>query len=380
MDNFDEKTAQISTETKCKNCGALLKFAPGTTSLKCEYCGVQNEISSASDPVVIEEIDFEKFLSEQTDGAELQEVNTVKCTSCGASTTLRPNVSSDNCPFCDTPLVISSGSATKLIKPKYLLPFKIDSKKAKDSFREWISGLWFAPNDLKNYADRTDKINGMYLPYWTYDSDTLSQYIGERGVYYFETVTYETTEDGETVTREREERRIMWYPATGSVNNAFDDVLVLASNSLPDGYTRALEPWDLEHLSGFDEKFLSGFRTESYQLGIKDGFEKAKQVMDASIRQTVLTDIGGDEQRVISLQTNYSNITFKHILLPIWLSAYRYSDKVYHFMVNGRTGAVQGERPYSAVKIALAVIAAVAVIGLALYFYSKGQAHAAPRF
>jgi predicted RNA-binding Zn-ribbon protein involved in translation (DUF1610 family) len=373
MDTFDEKTAEIKNESKCRDCGAILKFAPGTTSLKCEYCGAQNEIASAAEPVVVEEIDFEKFLSEQSGTAEMREVNTVKCTSCGASTTLKPDVSSDNCPFCDTPLVITSGSATKLIKPRYLLPFKIDSKKARESFKEWIAGLWFAPNDLKAYADSTDKINGMYLPYWTYDSNTSSQYMGERGVYYFETVTYETTEDGETVTREREERRIMWYPVTGTVDQTFDDVLVLASNSLPDNYTRALEPWDLEHLSGFDEKFLSGFRSESYQLGVKEGFSKAKTVMDNAIRQSVLADIGGDEQRVISLNTTYHDITFKHILLPIWLSAYRYSDKVYHFMVNGRTGHVQGERPYSAIKIALAVIAGIALLGVVLYFYSQSH-------
>jgi len=372
MADFDEKTAETKNECKCKDCGAVLKFAPGTTSLKCEYCGAQNEILSASEPVVIEELDFDKYLASGTGDAETQEINTVKCVSCGASTTLKPNVSSDNCPFCDTPLVITSGSATKIIKPKYLLPFKIDSKTAKDSFRNWISDLWFAPGDLKRYADSTDKINGMYLPYWTYDSNTSSDYIGERGVWYFETVSYETTnDDGDTVTETREERRTMWYPAIGTVANTFDDVLVLASPSLPEKYTRGLAPWDLENLASFDEKFLSGFRTESYQVGVKDGFEKAKDVMAGHIQQSILQHIGGDEQRVISVNTAYHDTTFKHILLPIWLSAYRYSDKVYHFMVNGRTGEVQGERPYSAGKIALAVISAVAVIAAGVYFYLR---------
>jgi predicted RNA-binding Zn-ribbon protein involved in translation (DUF1610 family) len=372
MDNFEEKTAETKNETKCRDCGAILKFAPGTTSLKCDYCGVQNEIASAAEPVMIVELDFEKYLANESGDAETQEINTVKCTSCGAATTLKPNVSSDNCPFCDTPLVITSGSATKIIKPKYLLPFKIDSKIAKESFRSWISGLWFAPNDLKNYADATDKINGMYLPYWTYDSNTTSEYIGERGVWYFETVSYETTnDDGETVTETREERRTMWYPVTGTVTNTFDDILVLASPSLPDKYTRALEPWDLEQLAGFDEKYLSGFRTESYQVGVKDGFDKAKEVMTGPIQTTVLGNIGGDEQRVISVSTRYHDTTFKHILLPIWLSAYRYDSKVYHFMVNGRTGHVQGERPYSTAKIAMAVISGLAVIASAVYFYLR---------
>jgi predicted RNA-binding Zn-ribbon protein involved in translation (DUF1610 family) len=376
MDNFDEKTAEIKNETKCKDCGAILKFAPGTTSLKCDYCGVQNEIGSASGPVVVEEIDFEKFIHEQASAAETHEINTVKCTSCGATTTLQPNVSSDNCPFCDTPMIVTSGSSTKIIKPKYLLPFKIDVKKAKDSFRSWISGLWFAPNDLKAYADKTDKINGMYLPYWTYDSNTNSTYIGERGVYYFETVSYETTDkDGETVTETREERRTAWYPASGTVSNTFDDILVLASPSLPDKYTRGLEPWDLDQLANFDEKFLSGFRTESYQVDVKNGFDKAKEIMTPTIHTTIMQDIGGDEQRVLTVNTDYKDITFKHILLPIWLSAFRYNNKVYHFMVNGRTGEVQGERPYSAFKIALTVIAGIAVLGLAAWYYMHHKHH-----
>ena len=31
---------------------------------------------------------------------------------------------------------------------------------------------------------------------------------------------------------------------------------------------------------------------------------------------------------------------FKHILLPLWLSAYHYRDQSYRFMVNARTGEV----------------------------------------
>ena len=364
---FEETTKTISNQLDCKECGALLKYAPGTTHLKCEYCGAVNEIAEAAEPTVIEEIDFVKFLNENSDGVEKQEVITVKCNNCGASSTLLPNITSDSCPFCASPIVITGGTANSIIKPKYLLPFKIELKQAGDDFRKWIGGLWFAPNDLKKYADTTDKLNGMYIPYWTYDSETESSYSGERGTNYTTTESYTAFENGKSVTRTRTVTRISWTYVSGTVNNSFDDILVLASNSLPEKYTNALEPWDVENLTAYSDKFLSGFRTESYQVDVKSGFEKSKVIMEAGIRNSICSDIGGDHQRIGSVNTTYNNITFKHILLPVWLSAYRYHEKVFRFMINGRTGEVQGERPYSTIKIVLAVLAVIA-IGVGIYF------------
>lgn len=372
MENPEEKITETKHDTKCKDCGAMLKFAPGTSHLKCEYCGSENKIE-ATTVDKIEEIDFEKFIASTVESADKQEVNTVNCKSCGATTTLKPNVTSDRCPFCDTPMVVDKGSTTRLIKPKYVLPFKVEQKSAFENFKKWVDSLWFAPNNLKAYAHNADKLNGMYLPYWTYDSKTSSNYTGQRGTYYTVTRSYSTTENGRQVTRTRQERETRWTPAFGNVRNAFDDVLVLASNSLPDNYTRKLEPWDLKNLSEFNEKYLSGFRTECYQVDVKTGFEKAKPIMADVINATIRRDIGGDEQRITTVNTSYIDITFKHILLPIWLSAYRYNQKVYRFMVNGRTGEVQGERPYSAMKIALLIITILVVLAALAYFYYTGQ-------
>ena len=293
------------------------------------------------------------------------EVSVVKCDSCGASSTLKPNVTSDSCPFCSTPLVLRSGSTCSIIKPKYLLPFAIDRKKAFDEFKTWLKKLWWAPNDLKKFAEN-DKLNGMYIPYWTYDSSTTSHYSGMRGDHYYVTVSY-TDSNGRSSTRQ--EQRTRWTPVSGTVFEAFDDVLVAASHSLPHEYVNALEPWDLSNLANFNEQFLSGFRSEQYQLDVKEGFEKAKGRMDEAIRVSCRRDIGGDVQQILSLNTNHSNVTFKHILLPIWLSAYKYKSKIYRFMINGRTGEVQGERPYSFWKIFFAIVTTLAVIGGGIYVY-----------
>ena len=170
----EEKTQEISNQLDCRECGALLKFAPGTSLLKCEYCGCENEIKVSDEPTVVEEIDFEKFLATQFEIEEKQEIVAVKCNGCNAEVTLKPNVTSDTCPFCGTSLVIKNGTTSSILKPKSLLPFKIKQIDAQKFFGLWIKGLWFAPNNLKKLASGAKQFNGIYIPYWTYDSDTYS--------------------------------------------------------------------------------------------------------------------------------------------------------------------------------------------------------------
>ena len=253
--NVEEKSQNINKELKCKDCGALLLYAPGTQKLACKYCGAQNDIT-AGEKESIEEIAYQDFISNKINQEEKQTISTVTCNNCGATTTLKPNLTSDNCAFCASPLVIQGGTTSTIIKPKYLLPFKIDDKNAHDIFIKWLNGLWFAPNDLKKYATLNEKLKGIYMPYWTYDTNARTDYEGERGEHYYE---------GSGKNRVRKTR---WYDANGTVQNSFDDVCVLASQSLPDAVTRPLEPWDLENLTLYNEGYISGFQTECYQTDV----------------------------------------------------------------------------------------------------------------
>jgi predicted RNA-binding Zn-ribbon protein involved in translation (DUF1610 family) len=357
-------------ELACQNCGANLKFLPGTTQLICEYCGTKNEIPLSQEETLkaVQEIDYKSFIASKMANEAMQEILTVKCTACGAEITFKPNITSDECPFCGTSIIVTNKVSKKILKPKSLLPFKITRKEAQAEFAKWLGTLWFAPNKLKKYARKEDGLNGIYLPYWTFDTRTTSSYTGQRGDDYYVTETYTTQENGKMVTRTRQVKHTRWSYASGNVRNDFDDVLVVASNSLPRNYANELEPWDLVNLVAYDDNFLSGFRSESYQLGLEEGFEIGKTIMYDDICITIRDDIGGDQQRIDSVNTSYSDITFKHILLPVWISAYRFKEKVFRFMVNARTGEVQGERPYSIIKITLAILAVIIVIVIVMYF------------
>lgn len=349
---------------ECGQCGAALEFTPGSDSLTCPYCAHVNQVEAVGG--VVEELDYHEALSQAASEQETEERVEVQCNSCGASSTLDPNVAADECPFCGTP-VVKAGVTKRILKPKALLPFKIKREEARTAFRDWIGGLWFAPNALKKRGKQSERLQGVYMPYWTYDCNTFSRYTGQRGKHYWETVTRTVRVNGKTERRQERVRKTRWYPASGQVRNSFDDILVLASESLPRKKTDALEPWDLSNLVPYQDDYLSGFKAESYRVSLDKGFDEAKYKMDPVIRAAICRDIGGDEQRIHEVRTQYSGITFKHVLLPIWISAYRYQQKIYRFMVNGRTGEVQGERPWSWIKIAFAVLVGGAIAGAIAY-------------
>jgi hypothetical protein len=241
-----------------------------------------------------------------------------------------------------------------------LLPFGLDERAARAKMTDWLGSLWFAPNGLQDYARKGRQLSGIYVPYWTFDADTKSQYSGQRGTHYYETRT--VTRKGKT--EQVRVQKTRWHGVQGRVARFFDDVLVLGSQSLPKKYTDALEPWDLSAMEPYQPQYLAGFRAEGYQVELADAFKEARVHMDAIIRRDVKHDIGGDEQRVGSVDTAIGTLTFKHVLLPVWMAAYKYRGRTFRFVVNGRTGRVQGERPYSKIKIAIAVICGLVVAGI----------------
>ena len=353
----------------CDACGSDLRFDPGTDRLVCDHCGNTEAIEGAGPwEGAIRELDFRAAVEQRLADAEIEETRVVTCPNCGAQTEYDSDTHAAECPFCATPVVTDTGTH-RHIKPRGLLPFGLDEATARDAMNDWLGSLWFAPNGLQDYARKGRKMNGIYVPYWTFDADTRSNYTGQRGTHYYETRTVMRDGKRQTV----RVRKTRWHPVSGRVARFFDDVLVLASRSLPKKYTDGLEPWDLSALEPYKPEYLAGFRAEGYQVELTDGYQEARAYMDRMIRRDVKYDIGGDDQRIGSVSTNVSDVTFKHILLPVWLAAYKYRGQTYRFVVNGRTGRVQGERPWSAWKIGFAVLLGLIVAGIAGYLYAMSQ-------
>lgn len=287
----------------------------------------------------------------------------VRCSGCGART--ETDHLSDACPFCGAAIVLEPAPEA-MITPEAVLPFSVTQAKALESFRDWIGSRWFAPNSLKSLAAH-EGIQGTYLPYWTFDSDTTTMYRGQRGDYYYTTESY-TDSDGERQTREV--RHIRWHPAYGTVQRVFDDILVPAVTSLPEDRLTDLEPWDLPAVTPYRSEYLAGFQTLRYQVEPPDGFERFKGAVRGTIEDDCRDDIGGDEQRVSSTDTEWGDVTFKLLLLPVWIAAYRFRDRAWQVMINARTGEVIGERPYSAWKITGMVFLVLVALLIAYAVYT----------
>ncbi|MCD7976318.1 MAG: hypothetical protein LUG51_03865 [Tannerellaceae bacterium] len=355
MEEMFTEANQSSDIYVCESCGAPLTYKPGTDSLHCSHCGssTQIEIREVDE---VEELDFLTYVGELEE-LHNREAKVINCRQCGAESTFEENIHTTECPYCNTPLIEADVHAERLIKPSYLLPFHVSHDSIHTHMSAWMKSLWFAPNKLKSRAMHTEELKGVYIPCWTYDAQTETNYMGQRGDTY--TTTVGSGKNRRTVTRTR------WSFRSGHVSLFFDDVMVPASRLITHPIMDKIQGWDTKNLVETDPKFLSGFTTEKYIVTLKNGFQTAKAIMDTAIRSAVKRQIGGDRQRILSCKTQYNDIKFKLILLPVYMSSYMYGNKLYHFYVNGRTGKIHGDRPYSPVKITLAVIAAIlAILGI----------------
>jgi predicted RNA-binding Zn-ribbon protein involved in translation (DUF1610 family) len=358
----------------CPGCGAKLDFDPSQRALKCPYCGYAEQIDPTAETV--RERNWEQYWACANDqGATIVgRSSEVQCKACAAVVLLEDKVVTDKCPYCGNDLENRPVTAENMILPEGILPFKVELKRAKDAFRQWVAARWFAPSDLRRLAD-LGQLHGIYVPFWTFDSMTYTHYTGQRGDNYQELETYvdhetylESDGRGNTVTRTRPVTktrivtRIRWTPASGDVEEFFDDVLVCASKSIPDALMQELGPWDKQNYEPFQPEFLAGFQTERYTIGLEPGFDVARSLMEGEIRRLCCQDIGGDHQKLSSVDTQHTAITFKHVLQPVWLAPYRYRDTLYRIAVNARTGEVVGTRPYSVWKIVFAILAALGIV------------------
>ncbi|MEL7149959.1 MAG: TFIIB-type zinc finger domain-containing protein [Pseudomonadota bacterium] len=354
----------------CDNCGADFRFAPGEEQLVCDHCGntraIENGPWGRSEAVA--EHDLVGALRAGKGTAEMEETRTSTCPNCGARTEFDAAVHAKECPFCATPVVTDTG-LSRQIKPAAVLPFTLDESEARVAMTQWLGSLWFAPNGLMEYARKGRKMSGVYTPCWTFDAETQSSYRGQRGIVYHQKMTVMRNGKRETVNVPK----VRWTPVRGRVARFFDDVLVVASTALPERFRTSLVHWDLTRLEPYQPEYLAGFRAEAYTIELEDAFGEARQIMDRQILRDVKFDIGGDRQRVEDVDTKLSDMTFKHILVPVWIAAYKFRGRSFRFVVNGQTGQVTGERPWSTWKILFAVLAGLIVAAIAGYLYAEGQ-------
>lgn len=358
---------------RCPTCGAALAMAPGAEALACGHCGAVTPIAPAPRAIVAHDFAEARARVRRGPAAGATGGHEVQCRQCGARSVT--TLAARRCPFCDEALVVDLAPSADTIAPDAVVPFAVDQATAAAAYRRWLRGRWFAPTDLKRRAVH-DGLDGIYVPYWTFDADSLTRYTGSRGEHYWVDERY-TDRAGKRQTRQV--RRTRWHGAAGTVRVRFDEVAVCASRGLPRHRLAQLEPWRLDGLRPFDGAYLAGFVAERYAVDLEEGWGEAQAVMEGRITAAVRADIGGDAQRVHSLDIQHRAVTFKHVLVPVWVASYRYRGAVYRVVVDGQRGAVAGDRPWSRWKIGLAVAAlALAVAAIAWFARARPPTPAPP--
>ena len=365
----------------CPQCGAEVDFDAERGTLLCAYCGYKTTVPVTEQAIL--EYDLQSALRDMV--SVPQEMGygegkrSLKCESCGAVNTVDANIISAECAFCGSNQVVALDQVAQVIKPESLLPFKVDQQRAAVQFRAWLGRGFFRPNPVKKIAkDANAKLHGVYLPFWTFDAHTSSWWRAEAGYHYYVTETYTATDDqGKQVQRTRQVQKTRWEPASGYLQLRFDDVLVPATESVEREMIERIYPFDTGALVAYEPSFLSGWAAEAYTVGLQPGWETGQQIMDDKVYQACSREVPGDTHRNLQVKTAYSHMTYKHVLFPVWLASYRYSDKVYHFLVNGQTGEVQGQAPVSWIKVMLAVLLVIAIIAVLFWLLSQGEEGAA---
>lgn len=346
-----------SDKFPCPGCGAFMVYSPKTQGLTCEYCGSQVDIKE--DNRGINEFDFNSD-DDLSDHNWTSEKRAMKCNACGGETVIAISDLSGECAFCGSAHVVVEEMTTG-IPPGAIIPFKMPRQEAKDKINKWVGGKFFAPKDLKNLK-KLDRLNSIYIPYFTYDSNTYTFFSAKRGDHYY--VTKTVMKDGERKTVR--ERRTRWTHVDGVYDHFFDDILVHASNKVDQDLVEKMHSFDLTALVPFQEAYLSGHASERYTKSLNTGWHEAQGVMNSRIESGIRQQVGGDEFRLISSKTNYNNPTFKYISLPVWITNYVYKEKVFDVYVNGQTGRVVGEYPKSWVKVSGTILAFV-LLSLIIY-------------
>lgn len=347
----------------CDNCGAEMLFDISAQVLKCPFC--DNTDDTAPEGFVMER-DFSNPAAAEAQSRWQSEVTSITCNSCGAEILTEPSRTAVRCAFCGSDHILQTKQDAG-IPPDGIVPFQIDKVNAQEKFLNWVKKRFWAPGKLKTLF-QSDKIDPVYLPYWTFDAHASCPYTAEGGKEYYVTVG-----SGDNKHRER---RVRWYHVRGHIRHFFDDVLINAQKTVKK-YIAKLEIFNTKAAKPFSDTYLVGFTAEKYTILPQEAYQKANQKMRAQLEEMAKRDVlrHYDEVRFMRIMPSFSGVTFKHLLLPFWITAFMYQDKLYNVAINAQTGQVYGEYPKSKVKIAIAILLGIALLtGILFLLYLNENA------
>lgn len=337
----------------CPSCGSQLRYSAEKKKITCNHCGYQEEVDKTNDQVVEQALE-DAIAKAPKYTADDWGKKVIDCQNCGAHFMVDAQKVKISCGFCGSIKVNTEAFEQQYFKPQGIIPFYVSRAEAQKAFEKWIKQGAFHPSKLKRLA-KMDSLHGIYIPFWTYDAQTESTWSGEAGTRVEPRPT--TSRSGQL--QQAVTQNIQWRSGSGHLSHFFDDIQVVASGGLQQRHMNKILPFNTNEVVNFDPRLMVDWEAEVYSVDVQEGYVRADAIMDQKIRNMCAAQLGGDEQRNLHINSTKSGLTFKHILLPIWICSYEYMDKIYHFTINGQTGRAGGQKPISYVKIGFMIAAFV---------------------
>lgn len=354
VENVQEEIIQEVKDCKCPQCGANMNYNAESEGLKCDYCGFSLNLNGETSSVEND------FLSANVEDNWKEDAQTASCPNCGSKNVVDRETISCVCPFCNTPLMFNL-EELKGAKPDRVIPFKISNQMALENYKKWLKKKFYVPSKLKKDIPNPVQ-SGVYIPSWTFDTNSFSNYKGRLGKTY--TTTVGSGKNRRTVTRVR------WFRISGVHQKTVDDILICSGKQLSQNDLEKISPFNTNDSYVYDNRYLAGHVAEHYQLDLKDGWSKAQNIIRTQIRSEILSQYYYDRIDYLEFTPVYTDIKYKYVLVPIWISHYIHKNKKFIFYVNGESGKISGKYPVSVLKVLMTVVLIAAlIIGVLLFIY-----------
>jgi DNA-directed RNA polymerase subunit RPC12/RpoP len=342
-----------------------MEFDTASQKMKCPYCGSEYEMSelAAKDEVLenqAPDMPKEDSFNWNEGGGAAEEwtdndgMSVFVCKSCGGEIVGDENTVSTACPYCGNPVVMS-GRVSGMLKPNYVIPFKLDKKAAKAKLKEYVNSKKFAPNAFKS-ENKLEEIKGIYVPFWLFDSNINAA------------VQYEATRVRTWRDSKYEYTETSYFDVYRQGNMAFNNIPVDGSTKMPDDLMESIEPFDFKDAVDFQTAYLAGYLADKYDVDMQASIPRANERIKKSAEDTLKDTVQG----YATVTPKFSSVQLingvsKYALYPVWLLNTTYKGEKYTFAMNGQTGKFIGNLPVDKGKL-WGLFAGIAAVGTAVIF------------
>lgn len=310
-------------QLRCEVCQSLLD----EEDLFCANCGTEAPRS-------------DRQAEAAADGSRLSTHN-FECAGCGASMSFDAGAGTLKCPFCGSTRMEKQADA-RTLAPRRVAPFVLTQQQAVAAMRQWLGRGFFRPGDLSREAAIVE-MTAVYVPYWVFEARTH---------------TFWTADTSQTPAGASGD----WFPLAGEHRGDYSGLLVGASGALSPHETSAIGPFDLAAAVPPEEVDLDSVIVERFGVARKYARPLARQGLERLEAREVARRYVPGRSRNVHVNVRVEGLSSEPVLLPVWIMAYRYQDRLYRFLVNGQTGRATGQAPTSWRKILLVAGLVLAVL------------------